>query len=266
MRRIRLDIAYDGTNYHGWQYQEGQSTIEGELRRALSELLPGEEVGLTGASRTDAGVHARQNTACFDTKSRIPGVNFSMALNCRLPVDIRILRSIEAEEDFHPRFSPHKKVYEYRIDRSRIPDPLKRLYCFSFSFPLSLSEMRLAAKELVGEHDFRSFANPDSQVLMHGGDAVRTLYELSLREEGEELILHFEGSGFLYHMIRILTGTLLEIGSGRRRAAEIPEILAAGDRRRAGFTAPAKGLCLLALCYEGDSPLPEGNLSGAERK
>ena len=129
---------------------------------------------------------------------------------------------MEAGEDFHPRFSPHKKVYEYRIGRSRIPDPLKRLYCFPFSFPLSLSEMRLAAEELVGEHDFRSFANPDSQVLMHGGAAVRTLYELSLREEGEELILHFEGSGFLYHMIRILTGTLLEIGSGRRRAAEIP--------------------------------------------
>ena len=259
MRRIRLTIAYDGTNYRGWQIQqptpahpEGSvPTIQGELQRALGQLLPkeGNIIPVVGASRTDSGVHALGNVACFDTESTIPAANFPKAINRYLPTDIRVLQAVEVSMDFHPRFVPHEKCYEYRIDHGRVANPLTRLYAYNYTYPLDLERMRAAARELVGVHDFTSFVNPDSQVFEHGGDAVREIYSIDILEEGSQLVIRIRGNGFLYHMIRIIVGTLLVIGNGRRAPEDIRTMLAAKDRTTAGPTVPAHGLCLCALHY-----------------
>ena len=260
MRRIRLTIAYDGTNYRGWQIQqptpahpEGSvPTIQGELQRALGQLLPkeGNIIPVVGASRTDSGVHALGNVACFDTESTIPAANFPKAINRYLPADIRVMQADEVSMDFHPRFVPHEKCYEYRIDHGRVANPLTRLYAYHYTYPLDLERMRTAARELVGVHDFTSFVNPDSQVFEHGGDAVREIYSIDIMEEGSQLVIRIRGNGFLYHMIRIIVGTLLVIGNGRRTPEDIRTMLAAKDRTTAGPTVPAHGLCLCALHYD----------------
>lgn len=299
MRRIRLTIAYDGTNYRGWQIQQPTAahpegsipTIQGKLQCALGQLLPkeavhgaapekspdsltpesaagepaaavatasdqvGEATGLgilpvVGASRTDSGVHALGNVACFDTESTIPAANFPKAINRYLPADIRVMQADEVSMDFHPRFVPHEKCYEYRIDNGRVANPLTRLYAYHYTYPLDLERMRAAARELVGVHDFTSFVNPDSQVFEHGGDAVREIYSIDILEGGTQLVIRIRGNGFLYHMIRIIVGTLLVIGNGRRAPEDIRTMLAAKDRTTAGPTVPAHGLCLCALNYD----------------
>ncbi len=250
MRRIKLTIAYDGTDYHGWQQQEGRASIEGSLNAALAQLLPQEKPLIIGASRTDAGVHALGNVGTFDTTSRIPAGNFPQALNHYLPADIRVMAAEEVPEGFHPRFTEHKKYYEYHVDPGRVPNPLRLRYCYNYSFPLDLAEMQRGADFLTGVHDFRSFVNPDSQVFQHGGDAVREIYGMQVTERNGEIVISVSGNGFLYHMIRILAGTLLLVGRGKLSADAIPDILAALDRRASGPTAPAKGLCLCALQYD----------------
>ena len=285
MRRIRLTIAYDGTNYRGWQIQQPTAahpegsfpTIQGELQRALGQLLPKEAVygaapeksldpltspdhvdeaaapgilPVVGASRTDSGVHALGNVACFDTESTIPAANFPKAINRYLPPDICVMQANEVSMDFHPRFVPHEKCYEYRIDHGRVANPLTRLYAYNYTYPLDLERMRAAARELVGVHDFTSFVNPDSQVFEHGGDAIREIYSIDILEEGSQLVIRIRGNGFLYHMIRIIVGTLLVIGNGRRAPEDIRTMLAAKDRTTAGPTVPAHGLCLCALHYD----------------
>ena len=285
MRRIRLTIAYDGTNYRGWQIQQPTAahpegsfpTIQGELQRALGQLLPKEAVygaapeksldpltspdhvdeaaapgilPVVGASRTDSGVHALGNVACFDTESTIPAANFPKAINRYLPPDIRVMQADEVSMDFHPRFVPHEKCYEYSIDHGRVANPLTRLYAYNYTYPLDLERMRAAARELVGVHDFTSFVNPDSQVFEHGGDAIREIYSIDILEEGSQLVIRIRGNGFLYHMIRIIVGTLLVIGNGRRAPEDIRTMLAAKDRTTAGPTVPAHGLCLCALHYD----------------
>lgn len=264
MRRIKLCIAYDGTAYHGWQQQNGRASIEGSLNEALAQLLPQEKPLIMGASRTDAGVHALGNVGAFDTASRIPAVNFPQALNHYLPEDIRVMAAEEVPERFHPRFTAHRKCYEYHIDPGRVPNPLRLRYCYNYSFPLDLGEMQRAADFLTGVHDFRSFVNPDSQVFQHGGDAVREIYGIQVAERNGEIVISVSGNGFLYHMIRILAGTLLLVGRGKLAADAIPGILAARDRRAAGPTAPAKGLCLCALDYDSaaeDAEDGEGDTS-----
>lgn len=281
MRRIKLTIAYDGTNYRGWQIQQPTAahpegslpTIQGALQCALGQLLPKEAVHgaaadtatapdqiheavapgilpVVGASRTDSGVHALGNVACFDTESTIPAANFPKAINRYLPADIRVMQADEVSMDFHPRFVPHEKCYEYRIDNGRVANPLTRLYAYHYTYPLDLERMRAAARELVGVHDFTSFVNPDSQVFEHGGDAVREIYSMDILEEGTQLVIRIRGNGFLYHMIRIIVGTLLIIGNGRRAPEDIRTMLAAKDRTAAGPTVPAHGLCLCALRYD----------------
>ena len=259
MRRIKLTIAYDGTNYRGWQIQQPTAahpegsvpTIQGALQRALGQLLPkeGNTIPVVGASRTDSGVHALGNVACFDTESTIPTANFPKAINRYLPADIRVMQTDEVSMDFHPRFVPHEKCYEYRIDNGCVANPLTRLYAYHYTYPLDLERMRAAARELVGVHDFTSFVNPDSQVFEHGGDAVREIYSMDILEEGTQLVIRIRGNGFLYHMIRIIVGTLLVIGNGRRAPEDIRTMLAAKDRTTAGPTVPAHGLCLCALNY-----------------
>lgn len=244
-KRICLTVAYDGTAYCGFQVQKNGRTIEGELNRALEELT-GEEIRVTGASRTDAGVHGLCNRAVFDTASRIPGEKFSYALNQRLPEDIRVQKSEEVAADFHPRHCRSRKTYEYHIWNAAFPNPVKRLYAHFTYVPLDVEKMRRAAAYLVGEHDFASFCSAGSQA----ETTVRTIYDLTVEKEGEEIVIRVTGSGFLYNMVRIIAGTLMEVGYGRMAPEKMKEILAAKDRAAAGPTAQACGLILTEICYE----------------
>lgn len=239
MKRVMLTVAYDGTAYSGFQVQENAATIEGELNRCLRELLK-EEIKVTGGSRTDAGVHALCNVAVFDTQARMPGEKISYALNQRLPEDIRIRKSEETAADFHPRHCESRKTYEYRITNAEFPIPTKRLYSYFTYVPLDAAKMQAAADYLVGTHDFKSFCSAGSQV----ESTVRTIFSLQVRREKEEIIIRVTGNGFLYNMVRIIAGTLMEAGKGKREPESMMEILAAENRAAAGPTAPACGLML----------------------
>ncbi len=240
MKRIRLTVAYDGTNYHGWQVQNNGITIESELNRCLTDLF-GEEIKVIGASRTDAGVHAMGNIAIFDTQARMPAEKVSYALNQRLPEDIRIQCSEEVASDWHPRHCDSRKTYEYRIYRGKFQMPTKRLYSYFTYYELAVEKMQEAAKYLVGEHDFKSFCQTGAQV----ESTVRTIYTLDVEEQGGDVVIRVCGNGFLYNMVRIIAGTLMEVGQGRRTPDSMKEILMALDRQKAGPTAPAHGLMLI---------------------
>lgn len=239
-KRVCLIVAYDGTNYHGWQRQDNGITVEEELNRCLSELLA-EPLQVIGASRTDSGVHALGNVAVFDTASRMPAEKISYALNQRLPEDIRVQRSMEVAPDWHPRRCESRKTYEYRIYRGEFPMPVRRLYSYFVYRPLDVGRMREAAACLEGEHDFRSFCQAGSQA----ESTVRTIHSLCVEEQGADLVIRVCGNGFLYNMVRIIAGTLLEVGEGKRAPESMPEVLAACDRAVAGPTAPAHGLTLV---------------------
>lgn len=240
MKRIMLVVAYDGTAYNGWQIQPGVKTIEGELNQALSELLV-EEIQVIGASRTDSGVHALCNVAVFDTNTRILGEKISYALNQRLPEDIRIQESKEVDENFHPRHCDSRKTYEYRILNAKFPLPTKRLYAHFTYVPLDVSQMQKAGAYLVGEHDFKSFCATAAVV----ESTVRTITDLQVEQSGHEIVIRVTGTGFLYNMVRIIAGTLMEVGRGSYPPEKVKEILAAKDRQAAGPTAPACGLTLV---------------------
>lgn len=240
MKRIMLTVAYDGSAYSGFQEQDNAPTIEGEVNRCLSELL-GEEVRVAGGSRTDAGVHALCNVAVFDTETRIPGEKICYALNQRLPEDIRIRESREVHAGFHPRHCESRKTYEYRIVNDRFPIPTKRLYAYFTYVPLDEKRMAEAAAYLIGEHDFKSFCSAGSQVL----STVRTIYDIQVERKGEEIAIRVTGNGFLYNMVRIIAGTIIEAGKGLWEPGHMEEIIAARDRGAAGPTAPACGLMLV---------------------
>lgn len=240
MKRIMLTVAYDGTNYNGWQVQPNGITIEGQLNKALSELL-GEEIAVIGASRTDAGVHALCNIAVFDTETKIAPEKIAPALNARLPEDIRIQASVQVADDFHPRRCNTRKTYEYRIYMGKYENPIGRQYAHFVYVPLDVEKMQRAADYLVGEHDFKSFCVAKAQVLT----TVRTIYEAKVRKEGPYLIFRISGSGFLFNMVRIIMGTLLEVGRGNLEPEKMQTILEAKDRQAAGPTAPARGLTLV---------------------
>ncbi len=240
-------MAYDGTNYCGWQVQPNGVTIASELNKHLSELLK-EEIYVIGASRTDSGVHADGNVAVFDTSSRMPADKISYALNTRLPADIRIQDSREVPADFHPRFQETVKTYEYLICNRRFPDPCARLYSLFYYWDLDVERMRRGASYLVGTHDFTSFCTHKPEVTNH----VRTIYSLDVTRNGPMITLRVTGSGFLYNMVRIITGTLLRVGGGQLSPEDIPAILAARDRSRAAETAPAHGLRLVEIRYPGN--------------
>lgn len=245
MRRIMLVVAYEGTQYCGWQVQPNGITIEEVLNRELSRILK-EDIRVIGASRTDAGVHAMGNVAVFDTSARIPADKVSFALNQSLPEDIRIQLSKEVTSEFHPRHCNTRKTYEYSIYNHRFESPIGRQFRWFIHRPLDIVEMQKAASQLVGTHDFKSFCN----IHTHVEDTVRTIYVCQVNRTGNEVSVHIEGNGFLYNMVRIIVGTLVEIGSGLRKASDISYILNAKDREKAGKTAPAKGLKLVEIYYE----------------
>lgn len=245
MKRVKLVVAYDGTNYHGWQVQDNGITIEEVLNRTISELVQ-EDIKVIGASRTDAGVHACGNVAVFDTESRIPGDKFSFALNQRLPEDIRIQESCEVDADFHPRYVDTVKTYEYNILNRRFELPSKRLYAAFCYYPMDIERMNQAAAYLVGEHDFKSFCSAGAQVQT----TVRTIYAVNVTKEDDMVHIRITGNGFLYNMVRIIAGTLMQVGTGLMEPEQVKEILEARDRSKAGPTAVAKGLTLVEIRYE----------------
>lgn len=244
MKRIKLTVAYDGTNYCGWQVQPNGETVEGVLNRSLSELT-GEDIRVTGASRTDAGVHAEGNVAVFDTRTGIPPEKFSYALNCRLPEDITVIDSREVPPDWHPRYQDTVKTYEYHILNREMPDPIRRFTAFHVSYPLDPEKMRKAAEYLKGEHDFKSFCSVHTDVK----DTVRTIYGLDIEKENDMITIRISGDGFLYNMVRIIAGTLIRVGRGAYPPEKVREILEAKDRQKAAATAPAKGLVLKCIRY-----------------
>lgn len=245
MRRIMLTVAYDGTDYCGWQIQPNAETIEGVLNRELSRLL-NEDIHVIGASRTDAGVHAEGAVCVFDTESKIPGDKFSYALNQSLPADIRIRESEEVELDFHPRKCDCRKTYEYRIWHDAFPMPTNNRYTYWVYTPLDVEKMRMAASYLIGQHDFAAFSSTHRQT----ENTVRTIYRLSVLEQGKEIIISVCGSGFLYNMVRIIAGTLIEAGQGKINPEAVKDILRSRDRAMAGPTAPPQGLCLMEYEFE----------------
>lgn len=245
MKRVKLTVAYDGTNYCGWQIQPNGITIEEKLNTALSSLFH-EDIKVTGASRTDAGVHSLGNVCIFDTEARMPAEKISYALNQRLPDDIVVIDSCEVDLDFHPRFSKSKKTYEYRILNRRFPDPTRRLDTYFYHRDLNVTSMQEAAGYLVGEHDFKSFAS----VHMQSETSVRTIYECTVEKQKDIICIRVKGNGFLYNMVRIIAGTLIKVGEGDITPEQIPVILEACDREAAGPTAPAHGLTMIGLEYE----------------
>lgn len=248
--RVMLRVAYDGTNYCGWQLQPNAVTIEGELNKALTELL-GEEIQVTGTSRTDAGVHALGNAAVFDTVTRIPAEKICLALNARLPKDIVVQESSQVPDDFHPRRCVSKKIYEYKILSRNRPLPLLRFCSYYTRQGFDVEKMQAAGQLFVGEHDFRGFCSIKTQTLT----TVRRIHDLQVQEEklpqgGSLITIQVSGSGFLYNMVRIIAGTLMEAGSDRRSMETIEKALITGERTLAGPTAPACGLTLVEIQFE----------------
>ncbi len=249
MRNFRLCLCYEGTRYRGWQKQGNtDQTVQGKLETLLSGLL-GQEVELAGSGRTDAGVHARRQVCSFRAETGTGCAELLAALREKLPEDIGAVSLEEAPPRFHARLSCTGKTYVYRLWNSDAPCVFERRFVTPFPEPLDPGAMERAAALLCGEHDFSAFCGNRHMKK----SAVRTLRQIRIERDGEELRLVFRGDGFLQNMVRILTGTLLEVGTGRRSPEEMPEILASRDRGRAGFTAPARGLILWDAEYPAES-------------
>ena len=244
MKNILLKLTYDGTNYCGWQIQPNGVTIEEMLNRHLSDLLQ-EPIKVIGASRTDSGVHALGNVAVFDTNARMPAEKISYAMNTRLPADIRIIDSEEVAPDFHPRKCHTVKTYEYCIYNRRFPDPTKRLYSYFTYYKLDIEAMRKAASYLVGTHDFKSLSTWKEEV----PDTVRTIYSIDITKEEHLIRIRIRGNGFLYNMVRIIAGTLMQAGQGIIQPQDMEKILEAKDRNAGGPTARPEGLTLVSIEY-----------------
>jgi len=245
MKRIMLVVAYDGTNYCGWQVQNNGNTIEGELNKALSALF-GESIEVIGASRTDSGVHALGNVAVFDTQARMPAEKMVYAINRRLPDDIRVQKSFQVADDFHPRKCACTKYYEYRILNREFELPSQRLNTYFYRRPLNVEDMQAACNYFLGEHDFKSFCSIHTQA----ETTVRTIYSLNVEKEGDIISIRISGNGFLYNMVRIIAGTLIQVGIGAVKPEAVEEMIAVCDRQAAGPTAPPEGLTLVRMEYK----------------
>ncbi len=250
MKRIMLRVAYDGTDFSGWQVQNEMRTVEGELNKAISELT-GETIEVIGASRTDSGVHSKGNVAVFDTESSIPAEKFMYAVNSLLPEDVTVTESKEVDGDFHPRHCKSIKTYEYRIYTSRINNPLKRRYAYRFPTELDVEKMDEAAKYLIGEHDFKSFCCIRTQA----ETTVREIYSADVFRDDEDIVIRVTGAGFLYNMVRIIAGSLTDVGSGKYEPVHIKEVLEGTDRTLAGPTAEPQGLTLMNIEFVTDEDL-----------
>ncbi|MCA0985600.1 tRNA pseudouridine(38-40) synthase TruA [Halobacillus yeomjeoni] len=247
MERMRCVIQYDGTKYAGYQIQPNGITIQEELEKALSKMHKGQKVKVTASGRTDSGVHAMGQVIHFDSDLTIPYQNWKRALTSLLPDDIHISSVEGVSRDFHARYDAKGKEYRYFVWNEREPDVFNRYYRYHVKADLDIGRMKIACRYLLGEHDFTSFCSPKTDIK---GSKVRTIHEASVEKEGSELVFTFNGSGFLYNMVRILVGTLLEIGRNEREPDDILNILKAKSRDAAGKTAPPQGLFLWSVFYE----------------
>ncbi|KZN96932.1 MAG: tRNA pseudouridine(38-40) synthase TruA [Bacillaceae bacterium] len=244
--RIKCTVSYDGSGFSGYQRQPGLRTVQGEIEEALMKIHKGERIKITASGRTDVGVHAVGQVFHFDTSLKIPMEKWPIALNTLLPQDISIQNAELADQDFHARFSAKKKEYRYRLYRSFQRDVFRRHYAYHFPNPLNIETIRTASRFIIGTHDFTSFCSSKTET----ENKVRTIYEADIWEEGDEITFRFVGSGFLYNMVRILVGTLIEVGEGKRKPEEIKQIIAAKDRSRAGKTVSGCGLYLWKVYYD----------------
>lgn len=244
MRNIKLTIQYDGTNYSGWQSQKNSLAIQDIIEKAITKLL-GEKVRIIGAARTDAGVHAKGQVANFKTKNNLSLSNIKKGLNKNLPADIVIANVKEADKDFHSQYDAKSKLYRYSLYLHNPLPPFYRNYVSPFSYKLDLETIRKEAKGFLGRHDFASFEGSNSR----RKNTVRNIYRLGVKKRGGFIHFDIEADGLLYNMARTIVGTLIDVGRGYLKKGSIKKIIKAKERKEAGFTAPAKGLCLMKVRY-----------------
>ncbi|MGD6834610.1 tRNA pseudouridine(38-40) synthase TruA [Sutcliffiella halmapala] len=246
MNRMKCIISYDGSRFEGYQIQNEKRTVQLELQKALTRIHKGTEIRVSASGRTDAGVHAMGQVIHFDSPLSIPDEAWQKAMNAHLPKDIWVRHVETASPSFHARFDVVKKEYRYKVSLSKDFDVFHREQVFHYPYPINTEAMREAARHFLGEHDFTSFCSAKTEV----EDKVRTIYELEIPEDGEELVFRIIGNGFLYNMVRIIVGTLLEVGQEKKQPEEILAILQSRDRKAAGKTAPAHGLYLWDVVYD----------------
>lgn len=251
MRNIRLLIEYDGTDYAGWQWQKNGKTIQENLSKAIEQVVQ-EPIKIYGASRTDAGVHALGQVANFHTTSDIPSERLLHAINFYLPYDITIKAAADMPSSFHAQYDAQSKVYQYTLLNDWIRSSLNRNFCYMFGFHLDIDKMITASSYLVGTRDFTSFTTK----AWCEKNRIRTVKELDIKKEGRYIHFTIEANGFLYNMVRTIVGTLIEIGRGKIAAEHMKDILDAKNRKAAGPTAPARGLCLMGVKYGTENSVP----------
>ncbi|GBG95679.1 tRNA pseudouridine synthase A [Ligilactobacillus salitolerans] len=264
-RRYKITIAYDGTQFAGFQSQPRQRTVQSVLEQAINKMSKESDyIAIFGSGRTDAGVHALGQVAHFDFPHDMAGDAMLRGLNSMLPLDLEIVACEIVEPTFHARYQAHAKRYMYRVSRSWFMDPFKRFYTGHYKYPLDVQRIREAIPDLVGTHDFSSFVASGSQTKSH----VRTIYEATVREDpaANEVIFEFCGNGFLYNQVRIMVATLLEIGNGRREVHDILRLYEVKDRSQARETAPASGLYLKEVYYGADAKRLEETKKLAEKQ
>lgn len=244
MKNILLKLEYDGYNYCGWQKQINEKTIQGTLEEILKKITK-EDIEVIGCSRTDSGVHAIEYVCNFKTHSNIPGDKFKYILNQNLPNDISVIDSEYVDEEFHSRYDCKGKTYIYKICNREFRSAIGRNYVFDYKYKLDIDKMKEAAKYFIGKHDFAAFKNVGSSVKT----TIRTITELSIEKDDDIIIFRVTGDGFLYNMVRIVVGTLIDVGIGKRSPEEIKNIIISKNRKNAGASVPAAGLCLYKVFY-----------------
>ncbi|WP_342670284.1 tRNA pseudouridine(38-40) synthase TruA [Bacillus solimangrovi] len=245
LQRIKCTISYDGTSFNGYQVQPDKRTVQQELEHALSRIHKGQAIKVVASGRTDTGVHARGQVIHFDTPLSIPVHKWTLALNANLPDDIVVNETEYVSNYFHARFGTKKKEYRYFVNLSKKRDVFNRNYMYHFPRSLNMSDIEEAAKDFIGTHDFTSFCSARSEV----EDKVRTIYKIECIQEDDVLIFRFVGNGFLYNMVRILVGTLLQVGEGKISPSQMLELLNERNREHTGVTAPGNGLYLWEVSY-----------------
>lgn len=241
---VRINLQFDGTNYHGWQIQPGKPTVQGILSDAVYQIT-GERVTVHGCGRTDSGVHASGYVASFETNSTIPAEKIPFALNSKLPEDIICTSAMKATPSFLANRSAVAKTYRYTVDNNEFPDIFLQRFAWHYKYPLDETKMQVAAEAFTGTHDFAGFASSGFSVKT----TVRTIHSLNVEKKDNIITIDVTGNGFLYNMVRIIAGTLVYVGNGRIEAEDMPDIINSCCRQRAGITAPAKGLCLKEVFY-----------------
>jgi len=245
MANYKLTLRYDGAAYHGWQRQKNCITVQQVVERALKKVAK-ERITVTGCSRTDAGVHAKKFVCNFQSEMTVPCRKMPLAMNRMLPYDVNVTGCEIVDDDFHAQFDTKWKRYVYIVDNGEYKNPFTAKYAYYYPYKLNLTAMRTAASYIVGTHDFAAFMASGSNLKGH---TVRTVFSLNVKRRANEVIFTIEADGYLYNMVRIIVGTLLDVGTGKTDRHSLPDIISSADRKRTGFTAAARGLYLTEVEY-----------------